>query len=140
MQIKLQKVLRPLNLAEYAPEYGEAAMVVWVNPPTSLYEQIDNSLRDSDRILGELRNLAGAETRDSARMNALRAELESTGEKMTAWLSEIWSQGQPETHMSIDDVKALEADTRENDPALFRWLIGQSWLLILGHRAGVKKN
>lgn len=140
MKIEVRKIVRALSLAEYADEYGEAAMAVWVNPPTSLYEQIDNSLLESERVLVELRKLAGASTRDDARMDALRAELAKIGEQMHAWLSEIWSQGEPETRMSIDDVKTLEADTRERDPALFRWLVRESWLLILEHRAGVKKN
>lgn len=140
MKIAVKKIVRALRLADYADEYGEAAMAIWVNPPTSLYEQIDNSLRESDRLLGELRKLAVDEARDSAQMDVLRAELEKVGEQMPAWLSEIWSQGEPETRMSIEEVKALEAETRENDPALFRWLVGQSWLMILEHRAGVKKN
>lgn len=137
MEIRIPKIVRPLALADYADEYGAAAMDVWLNPPTSLYEQIDATMRATDDLVAELRKVA--ET-DKARADEIRDEINASSAKVNGWLSDIWSQGEPETHMSVDDIKKLADETKENDPALFRWLVAQTWLMILKHRAGLKKN
>jgi hypothetical protein len=137
VEIRIPKIVRLLALADYAEEYGEAAMEVWLNPPTSLYEQIEKMMRATDELVAELRKVA--ET-DKARADEIRNEINASSAKVNGWLSEIWSQGAPETHMSVDDIMKLANETRENDPALFRWLVAQTWLMILKHRAGLKKN
>jgi hypothetical protein len=79
--------------------------------------------------------------KDEKRREVLKDELNGLGERIGEWLAEIWSQGSdPLTLMSIEDVRALAAATQEGDPGLYKYLVGQTWAMILDFRVGLKKN
>ncbi|PKN93019.1 MAG: hypothetical protein CVU44_11345 [Chloroflexi bacterium HGW-Chloroflexi-6] len=138
MKIEIPKIVRPLPLADYAPEYGEAVLQVWVNPPKALKDEMQACLVLTESVLEELRKLKGPEHK--AKRAELSAKMDEIGEQIIGWLSKLWSQGPEATRLSIEDVKALIDNTRENDPVLYPWIVKRSWTMILEYRAGVKKK
>ena len=36
MKIEIQKIVRPVHLGDYAEEYGDQRLYVWVNPPRKM--------------------------------------------------------------------------------------------------------
>ena len=137
MQINIQKIVRALPLADYASEYKDAALQVWVNPPKALKDEMQASIALTESLLRELRETPAE---NSEKRQALAEQIEGLGAQIRGWLSELWSQGAELTRMSLDDVNALVADCSERDPALYRWLVRQTWSMILEHQAGIKKN
>jgi hypothetical protein len=136
MEIKIPKIVRALPLSEYAHEYGDAVMQVWVNPPKARTDEMRELLGWFDTALAEARKC-----KDKERREVLKNELNGLGERIGEWLAEIWSQGSdPLTRMSIEDVRALAETTQENDPGLYKYLVGRTWSMILDHRMGIKKN
>jgi hypothetical protein len=135
MRIDIPKVVRPLALSGYAAEYGAAMLSVWVNPPKQLSDSMLKAFARTEALVAELRK-----TPKDKHNDAKRDELDAIGEQVTSFLSEIWSQGHPETHMSVEDVRELVQTSRESDPALWPWITRQTWTMILEYRAGVKKK
>jgi hypothetical protein len=41
MKFEIAKIVRPVELADYAEEYGDRVIMVWVNPPVRLLEEHD---------------------------------------------------------------------------------------------------
>jgi hypothetical protein len=136
MKILIPKIVRALPLADYAPEYGEAVMQVWVNPQMKLFEQMQDFLKESASILAMLEGKDTSETKKAE----LRERFEALNTGAEEVLSAFWSQGAAETRMTPEDVSTLANESKENDPALFRWLVARTWYMILEYRAGIKKN
>ena len=116
MEIKFPKLTREVDLMEYHPDI-EMKLVVWVNP--------------SIKVLKEF-----AEQSDKVR--------ESKGEEgyddYLTTFSLLLSQGKPETHFSVDDLRTLIEGTKDTDPAFWAWIHNKVFDVILDHRNGVQKN
>ena len=142
MKLNLPKLIRPIPLADYAPEMEfqedgktPAVVQVWVNPPQALLAQH-----------GELRQRADAANKRLGRdapagddLKALALELSEVGQALAALYAELWSQhADPETHWTADGVLALSAN--DTNPDLFGWLTSRTVRLINEHRSGLRKN
>lgn len=129
MKFEVPKIVRTLGLAEYAPEFGEAALQVWVNPPLSL-------LKRYDALMGEIGRVVVGDLKDAEDREAILRQL---GDERMAWFAELWSQGDGETHWTVEEVRALVDETTETDPGLFQWMTAQSFRMIKEHRDNAKK-
>jgi hypothetical protein len=61
MRIEIPKIIKPLWLKEYAPEFGEVKLDVWVNPPEKLLKDFAEAAKQVDietstLLIGELWN------------------------------------------------------------------------------------
>jgi hypothetical protein len=129
MKIEIRKVLRPLRLAEYAAEYGETALAVWVNPPKALGDERVALARMTYEA-----KLAIAESEAESEAQAAGvAQLREAGEKTLAWLAKIWSQEEP---WSVEEITQLY----ESDPALYQWLLRRTFEMVDEHRSAEKKS
>jgi len=136
LKIKIPKIIRPLKLADYAPEYEEAVLDVWVNPPSDVTDGINVVIRRTNEAFEALK---AAKTDEEAKR--LRDELDTLGTQMAELFSRVWSQGKdPERHMSLDDITALVEECDQNGEPIYSWMTGESWRMILEHRVGIKKN
>lgn len=146
-----KKIVRPLDLREYAPEM-ETEIQVWVNPPRSLlvedagYTMAVGTVRKGLIELTRLAEEADA-SGDPARIEDVRmqgrdlgGQLNELGSAQANILSQLWSQGEdPETHWSQDEVVALATRSADTDPALYLWLRRRTFEMISEYRAGQKK-
>lgn len=117
MNVVLPKLVRVIRLSDYAPEFGEAAISVWVNPP-----------REFLRKLEELRARLAAEPTDA------------TVTEWYGWISKAWSQGPEGTHWTVDEVKLLAERCIDTDPALMSHLVTTTLQMIFEHRETARKN
>lgn len=117
MNISIPKLVRAIELSDYAPELAGVRVRVWVNPPLEL-------VRDYN---------AGCElTADPA----TRAE---GWQKIFGAYARLWSAGEdPATQWSADDVRALKVS--ETDPRLYGWLLEKTWALVRAYREGEEKK
>lgn len=157
MKIEVKKIVRPIPLREYAEEFGDEAIWVWVNPPRQVrldYWQIaeEFSAFVSERLtlIEALADEAGEdktldeldvpqETRE--RLEALDAKLESMSRRIYAWFAEMWSQSQDEAeHWTAAQVEEIATAFMETDPRFWGWIQEQHWRLLSEHRDGVKKK
>ena len=131
MRIHIPKIIRPLPLREYAPELVETSLHVWANPPRDMlarrYELMRLSAQAQEQLGGE-GDAQAAKT------------LEQVGEELIAWYAEVWSQGDPSTHISPDDIRAMIAELNDTDPGLWSWMTVRTLELIAEHRTGQKKR
>jgi small-conductance mechanosensitive channel len=144
MKIELKKIIRPLSLAEYAPEYvnesGEPVTLwCWVNPPRALTEARISRSQEGEALLAELKSLNAAEAGQSARAGEILKELAAIGQEAVEWLSVILSQGPAETQMSSEELAALAEESQENDPQLYPWILRSAWQMITEYRMTKKK-
>ena len=123
MEIQIPKVIRALRLAEYAPEYGEAQLQVWVNPPRGMLTGYDALI---DRI-------------QEALQGADAAQIEALSQERIEFYAQIWSQGPESTRMSREEIEQLIEQSLEHDPRLWDWLCSQTLRMIAEYRAIRKK-
>jgi len=127
MNFEIPKIIKPLRLAEYDPAFEAAEIQVWVNPPRSLLADYNEMAKRTLELIQQMSDPAAVQ------------EISTIGGKMMAWMSNIWSQAAPETHMPIEDVRRLVEQTQETDPRLWQWLTGQTIRMIGEHRTHAKK-
>jgi len=150
MKIELRRITRPVRLGDYAEEYGEEVVQVWVNPSRAKRLELqaigEASAQARDR-LAELANGVDGEASDEQRqavvdeVTAINEEFDALTDSLAAWYADIWSQHpNEETHWAAEDVSELVAACLENDPAFWSWLQGETMRLIREHRDGIKKK
>jgi hypothetical protein len=119
MKINFPRIIRPVDLGEYAPEMKEQRIFVWVNPPTGDLAAMLDSYKLS--LVGE------------------QAEKETAAKAYIESLSVLLSQGEKDSHVSPAELQELRDGTRETDPAFWVWLMARVMDEINGHRRGLKK-
>jgi hypothetical protein len=150
-----------LKLSEYADGFGDIVFHVWVNPPRRLLINHDDMVFRVKALTTALMSLKGeihkleADTKSNpsnseenakklAQIEARKQEtierMARVNEEMTAWLSEIWSQGPEETRMSVEEVKAFLEKTLESDPSFNAWITAKTAKMIADHTEAVKKG
>lgn len=153
MKLEIKRIVRPLQVREYAEEYGDEVVWVWVNPPRAfrmrLYELADEFGAVRDR-LEELAKAEAEKAEADAEANAetTNPEAESMGEEVEritgelhAWWAELWSQSRDEeTHWTAEEVGELIEAARDSDPKLWDFLQERSMELSNDHRAGVQQK
>lgn len=139
MKIEIKRIVRPLLLSEFAPEYGDTAVMVWINPTKSL---TDRWYALSKRA-NDMRQVLQAKVEAEASADEMREPLEqltAAGNEIIAWLAEIWSQGPEETRFSEQDIKTLIETCQEEDTTLYRWLMDRTYQMIRDYRVEKKRN
>ena len=108
---EIPKIVKKIQLAEYAPEFEEQSLNVWVNPPTSVIERWDAAVvRVKEDPLHAVEGLA----------------------EIDAVLAELWM-------VTVEDVRELRNGSESTDPGLITWLMRQTWSLVFEHRMQRKK-
>lgn len=130
MKFEIRRVVKVLELSEYAPEYEGTTIMVWVNPPARL-------LQEHDRILSDI-----TDALKNALVEGFSPEkvIERAAEELVAVFAELWSQGAAEMQWTADEVTKLVADTQDSDPQLWLWLRTQTINAIREHRERIKKG
>lgn len=110
MDLKIPNIVKPLYLREYADEFKDATIWVWVNPRREMRLQLNDILKGvaSEELIGAL-------------------------------FSEIWSQGSNDTRMTPEEVLKMADECLEQDPRLWVWLVNQTVELITEHLVAKKK-
>jgi formyltetrahydrofolate synthetase len=111
MELKIPNIVQVIKLKDYAPEFGEVQIFVWVNPTRALMIQKDERLMKKT----------------------------ASREEIGAWFAEIWSQGAEGTHWTADEVLKMVDTVMEKDPGLWGWLCSETARLIGEHRRIKKK-
>lgn len=161
MKIEIVKIVRPLYLRNYAPEYGDMALQVWVNPPRKANEQRQDRMMEAARLIVEMKELlvsvaAGQAPSEGeslaeqtiyaeqgapeSRIKEIAQYVTQIGLEMIDWLAEIWSQGAEETWMSREELRAFIVEADESDPRLYAWLLSETLRMIDEHRSMEKKS
>ena len=110
MDLRIPNIVKPIELKEYASEFEDAKIYVWVNPTRALR--------------GDLTTLFKGE---------------ATDEQVGAWFSEIWSKGPEGTHFTPEEVLKMAHECMEQDPQLWLWLSRQTFDLLIQHYSAKKK-
>ena len=159
MKIEVKALVRPVHLRDYAAEYEDATIWVWVNPPRQLRldhvrlveefeaatDAIAQAAKDAkDRAEAEGRDIEAESPTDPA-LDAARAryaeQVEAFSHRIHAMLAEMWSQqDDPATHWTVEEVAAFDDACQDRDSRLWLWLQEEMWRLVREHREGVKKK
>lgn len=135
MKIEIPRVVQIIPLMDYAEEFGDAYIEVWVNPSREL-------LRGYYETLGEIkaaRVMLVDSKSDQATLKQAVESLNALGEKVISFLATLWSQGAEDTRWTPEEVRDLFGHCQETDPGLWSWLIEESLVMINLYRAGQKK-
>ena len=154
MKFDVPKINRAIKLSEYAPEFGEAEILVWVNPPVRLMNEHDAAVREVVEITRGMIREAGKMPLTSPPAPPLRngegsgkiegeewkARLEKVAGELARIFSELWSQGPEDTRWTVEEIRELVKGTTETDPGLWPWLRNRTIQTIQDYRAGIKKG
>lgn len=139
MQINIPRIVRPVRLSDYAPEYGEQVIWMWVNPPRELRLEFQNAALELDQVRDSLRQMAPDEADPDIVAQHVK-RVEELGQELYAWYAHIWSQHEDETsHFTADEVQELAALCLDSDPALWEFIQERALGLLKEHREGQKK-
>lgn len=141
---KIPKIFKTISLGEYAPEFGEAHLEVWVNVPKALILERDSILTTFHAAEEELKTALGeltaAKEEDQAaiqkRVEALKEHIVELNQEMKDWYGKIWRQNG--SALSRDEVDSLFKQAEETDPQFMPWLIGKTFDAINDHREARK--
>ena len=145
MRFEIAKVVKRMDLADYAPEYAGQVIHVWVNPPMKLLERYFELKRRAVEILQEVMTPLPAsphpEDKDGEReKDERKVEIEAIGRELMGIFAELWSQGPKGTEISAAEIEALIGVSMETDPRFYGWLQERTLALIGEHRSGLKKD
>lgn len=142
MRFEIKPLVRPIHLSDYAEEYGDEAIWVWVNLPRSLRVAHAEIVRDFEVVVDERKALA--ETPDDVTEEAVdehARKLDGLSRRLYEWFAVVWSQHPDEdTHWTADDVDRMVDACLDADPRLWSWIQDEHWRLVNEHRDGVKKK
>lgn len=111
MDLRIPNIVKPLPLSDYASQFGEAVIWIWVNPPRELRLELFQKI-----ALGE-----------------------ASDEQIGALFSKLWSEGPEDTHMASEDVLKMANECMDKDPQLWWWLVNRTRELLLEHLGAKKK-
>lgn len=139
MKVIIQKIVRPFDLGEKAPELSGQKIYVWINPTLAFMKERDEIFLEFARKQKELRDAETKKVENLAELNAqFNAWLDGDfTDKNNAWFAHLWSQNEKqETHWTAAEVDEL----RNADPALLDWMKAHSVDMILEYRKAEKKS
>ena len=134
MKVNIPRVVRPIALSDYAPEFGEQVIQMWVNPPREkrlAFAEIMDRYRDT------LAQIEQAEADDSALADLAQQIVGQAGE-LHAWYAEMWSQGGDE--WTAEQVKELAEAALDTDPGLWDFVQERSLDLMQEYRRRKKAS
>ncbi len=130
MKFDIFKIVKGLDLGEYAEEIRGTVVEVWVNPPVRVLNRHDELIDDVKRVVRQALKEEGAEG------GGLEKKLEGASAGLVEVFVELWSQGGEGSRWTAEEIRELV----ETDPRMWIWLRKRSIEMIREHRAGVKKN
>lgn len=150
------KIVRPIRLCEYAEEYGDAVIHVWVNPPQPMLAMHDALVFESGMLRRRLtpppmpepgpeedgEGKPAAEAAPQLSEEETKAGLQRLMEIAEAhfeWFAKLWSQGPEGTQWTKEEVGQLLDGFAETDPHFWEWVTGRTVDMIREHRTGQKK-
>ena len=113
MKINIPRVTRPVALSDYAPEFGDQAIQMWVNPPRKVRMEFASMM---DRYRETLAEIEKAEEGAPELADMTQAIVDIAGE-LHGWYAKMWSQGDDE--WTAEDVKAFVEAALDTDPGLW---------------------
>jgi hypothetical protein len=132
------KITRPIDLAQYAPEYAGAVVQMWVNAPRAVIAEWGELRAAVVTMVGKMQTEDGDDPAIQAQRGDRFVELNG---RMNAWWSTMWSQADdPETHWTADDVDQLVNHLTDIDPQAWAWLISTCLETVQAYRSGERKN
>ena len=127
MKINIPKVTQPIALSDYAPEFGEQVIEMWVNPPREKRLAFAGIM---DRYRDTLARIEQAE--DSDDLADLTQQIVDQAGELHAWYAEMWSQGEDE--WTAEQVKELTEAALDTDPGLWDFVQARSLDLMQEYR------
>lgn len=150
--IKIEHVVRKLELGEYQPEYQGQSIDVWVNPPMTIRKEMENRLfawqqaslqamiKTDPKLAAKEYNFKLPEGEDISSLEGMPEEIETAQEaareakkQYYAWFAIVW-EGDSE-----EDVLALVAELEAKEPGLWKFLRTETLRMIGGYAAERKK-
>ena len=154
MKINIPRIVRSVRLSDYAPEYGEQEVWMWVNPPKALTLQFQALTDEDNDLLARITELtkpllgdggedvgeeAQAEIADA--LAPLFERRQVLAGEVFAWWAEMWSQHHDaETHWTAGEVQELAEAAMEHDPGFWRFLLEQTSATVKDYREQKKRN
>lgn len=142
MKFDIPRIVRAVPLRDYAPEYGEHVIWMWVNPPRAKRQAFAGIAAQWKLLQKRLTDL-GAETGagDSEELTALVETLIEQGRLLYAWWAEMWSQGDdPDTHWTAEEVQEMAEAALDSDMGLWEYMQDASLEAVQAYREQKKSN
>lgn len=134
MKISIPRLVRPIELSEYAPELAGVRVYVWVNAPRDFYARHAALLKENDDLRAQL-----DQTKAPEEIMALGEAVRKVGSEFVEFFRELWSQAKDEkTHWTTESISELI--TLDTDPGLYGWLCRRSFELVIEHKVQGKKK
>lgn len=130
MKLKIEKILKPLELKDYAPEYGDASLMVWINPPRAMREKLNElyaefrqkTLKQSKREV----EVSQDKSVLKKELDEYKAFIKDWNHRVQEWYVQIWSQGVADTHWSVEELEEID----QADPKLMAWMLTRTQELL----------
>ena len=138
--IKIKKVVRPLDLADYEPEYAGTVIQVWVNPPVRITREVGGLLAEWQKAVVERALLEkpaeNAEKPVKKRTESVSEADEAMTEAKRAyydWLAGVWED------TSADEMWALVEKLEAQEPGMLKFLRDRTLQMIADYASARKK-
>ncbi|NSW52209.1 MAG: hypothetical protein HPY85_06870 [Anaerolineae bacterium] len=140
MRLEIPKIVEPLRLAEYNEAFGDAVVLVWVNPGKALLNAHDRHVVELQSKAEVLTGLLKNAKHNEEFIQKVLGEINSLNDGQMIVLAALWSQGPEETRWTVEEIRTLILETREDNPQLFPWLHRRTMEMIVAYRTAQKKG
>jgi hypothetical protein len=147
MRFEIKPLVRPIRLRDYAEEYGDETIWVWVNLPRQIRLAHYDIVRDFEGVVDARKELeeqlesSGEAGLDEKAVDEHADKLDDLSRRLYGWFATVWSKHEDEdTHWTADEVGELVDACLDADPRLWSWIQDEHWRLVNEHREGVKKK
>lgn len=125
--MNIPRIYEPIELGGYHPDLEGECVWVWVNPSRSIIQEF------GARALASLRP-----ERPLSRLRKFVAR-EDNNREIVAWFAKVWSL---DAAHETDEKEVVDFASQvvEQDPAIWDFLVNETWVLINLHRAMAKKG
>lgn len=131
-KIEIPKIFKTVNFSEFAEEFGEQSLDIWVNIPKKLIDERNALIIQGNAVKETLGKLVKAKDPDLEKIEAVKQEYLKVDDQMVSWYTNVWyMNGEP---LSEEEVKELHKAAIENDPAFLDWIVGKTFELMKEHR------
>ena len=117
MRINIPKVVRPIRLSDYAPEFEDQAIGMWVNPPRDKRLEFAGITKRFAEVREQI-----AKTEDRDELQDLFDRINEMGLEIYAWYADMWSQGEGYEEWTGEEVKEMVEAALDTDHALWDFL------------------
>lgn len=146
-RIQIHKLIRPLDLGNYAVEFEGQNFDVWVNPPREIIGVYVEVQDDLAKLKAKMEEIVERSKQDgvgqdlTADIAKLDEDIDKANERVFKWFAQIWSQGPDESkYETPESIRAFAMEASDTDPALWNWISGNTLVMINEHREGNRKN